>query len=170
MKAKRTQEQIDIGQIHKRVLSPHIVDQWEFSVVNWWDEDISPITIKYHIIDTSAEALTLAMSPNQRLSAYAAEQFLWMTDAIDKEFRPLIAIIEAFDIPRLQNKLDNVCIGWVQTALKYAKDNEINHTKRFLEQLRICFVHVSKVNKDTEYFVPEIQKAIEYIDTLLADY
>jgi len=171
MEAERTEQEIQQWQNIKRILSPYIVDEWEFSATNSWhiDTEQKYVKRKYHVIDTSAEALKNVMSPNHWLSGYYGEQFLWMTDAIDKKFRPLIAIIESFDVPKMQHKWPNVCISWIQKALNYAKSTQISNIGVFLKQLRIYFVHLSQTNKNTEYFVPEIQKAIGYIDFLLGD-
>ncbi|MEI6426181.1 MAG: hypothetical protein WCO66_02390 [Candidatus Absconditabacteria bacterium] len=171
MEAERTEKEIQQGQNIKRILSPHIVDEGTFVTTDSGHADLEHKypEKKYHVIDTSAEALKNVMSPNHWLSGYYGEQFLWMTDAIDKEFRPLIAIIESFDVPKMQDKWPNACISGIQKALNYAKSTQMSNMGTFLTQLKTYFVHLSQANKNTEYFVPEIQKAIGYIDFLLGD-
>lgn len=125
----------------------------------------------FHIINSTNDSIKNLMWWNGRLSGYYAEQYLRMTDRVPTEFRPLMAIIEAYDIPRMKLLEDNICAWWISTALQYAKGNNIINTEDFLIWLKDYFVRLIEMNKNNSamgYFIDQIQKGINFIDSELA--
>lgn len=124
----------------------------------------------FHVIDSTSQSIAHFMSWNSRLSGYYAEQYLRMTENIPLEFRSLMAIIELYDVPRMKLLEDNVCAWWINAALQYAKDNNITNTNDFLIWLRDYFFRLIEINQNNsaqEYFINQIKKGIEFIDSQL---
>lgn len=146
----------------KRILSPFEVSRGSL--------EFDKHQKTFHIIDSTSDSLKSLMWWNGRLSGYHAAQYLRMTDKIPAEFRPLIAIIEAYDIPRMKLWKDNVCIWWINAALQYAEDNNIINIEEFLIWLKDYFIRLVELNKKNpamEYFVDQIEKGIKFIDSQL---
>ncbi len=165
-KRERTEGEIIAGEKVKDILLKSVLD---IESVEIWDK-----TVAYHVIDSWSQALNNVLSPNKWLSWNKSEQFLWMTDAIDQKFRPLMAIIEDHDVVKMRDRERNVVIGGIQEAIRFAQANEINDLDEFLKELSAYFDHVIKervaIQKEVArsafdedaYFIAEIIKWRDY--------
>lgn len=159
---KRSDQSIQSAKSHKKILDPYIVTK--NSVEIWWN------IVYFNVIDAVESNLIKILPNNGWWSAFQAMQFLWMTDKIPETFRPLIAVLEYHDIPRLELKESNVLIWGIKEVQKYASDNNIADIHQFLMELKQYIRHIINIyiNKIDEFDMSnldenDIYKLVEFI-------
>lgn len=167
---ERTAEQIAEWQSHKDSLWKHVLDIQEIP--------IGSEAVTYHVVDAGAVELSKVMTSNKRLSAYHAQQFLWMSDAIPPEHRPLIALIEYYDIPALYDRKPHALVHGLSKAYEYAREHEIPEIREFLINLRQYYTELAtrisssddqEITDQKKYFHHCLREAIDLLDFMLVE-